>query len=241
MATPGPIALAIALGFLATASPSTQPLHSLLQGEPLPPAPLAPLPLQAPADRRAPIQEVCVLAPRVEMTASGAARAVVPISRPTIFAVGGFDAVRLERNGAVIWTLRAGEQGPIHGPIAWPVEPIQPGETFRLGLRPLGADRHSYALIDIIGATAVVMNRSDALLNRLGDDPAAWLRAVGARLEQSDLALAIALLFAYEGPSGPELDALRREVFQHGCGEEPVGPAGKPAGRSAGRSAGPLI
>lgn len=217
MATPVSIAMAILLGGMAMAGLSTHHFLSLLHGEPFPSL--------ATADRLRPMDEVCVLAPRVDITAGGAAVAVVPISKPTIFAVGGFAVVRLERNGVVIWTLQASEENPIHGPIPWPVEPIQPGESFRLGLRPLGAGRHSYALIEIIGARAVVMNRSDALLGGLGADPATWARAVGDRLEQSDLALAIALLFAFEGPSGLDLDALRLAVFQHGCGKGAIGPA----------------
>ena len=221
MAAPGPIALAMVLGWLAIGSTGTQPVLPLFQGDPAQEQPLTPHPLQDPVQRQAPVEEVCVLAPRVELIPGGMARAVVPISRPTIFAVGAFDALRLERNGNVIWDLRAGAEGPIHGPIAWPVQPIQPGETLRLGIRPLGADLDAFASIELIGASAAVMRPSNAVLDQLGDDPAAWLKAVGDRLDQSDLALAIALLFAFEGPSGPELDALRREVFQHGCSQGP--------------------
>ena len=51
----------------------------------------------------------------------------------------------------------------------------------------------------------------------LGGNPQAWQKAVEQALGEGDPALATALLFAFEGPSAPELDALRREAFQRSC------------------------
>jgi hypothetical protein len=111
-------------------------------------------------------------------------------------------------------------EGPIRGPIAWPVAPIRPGERVLLRLRPPQAPSGDFAAIELIGAPAAVMERAEGLLRSLGNDPAAWRRAFEQELERGDLSLAWALLFAHEGPSSPDLDALRLEVYRRGCGSE---------------------
>jgi hypothetical protein len=72
--------------------------------------------------------------------------------------------------------------------------------------------------VPIQGASAAVLQRNEALVATLGQDPAAWLRAVLQQRDRGDLVLALALLFAFEGPSSRELDSLRLEVFRRGCG-----------------------
>lgn len=170
--------------------------------------------------------EVCLIAPRAEIDAGGRARALVPIGRPTLFAVGDLETVRLERGGRLAWEQRSSEQAPIRGPIAWPLAPLRPGERVLLWLRPSQAPPGDlFASIELIGAPAPVMGRGEALLRSLGTDPLAWLRAFEQELARGDLALAWALLFAHDGPSSPELDALRLEVYRRGCGSE--APAGR--------------
>jgi hypothetical protein len=109
----------------------------------------------------------------------------------------------------------------MRGPIAWPVAPIRPGETVVLRLRPPQAPPGDFAVIELVGASAPVMERGEALLRSLGHDPVGWQRAFEQELVRGDLAMAWALLFAHEGPSSPELDALRLEVYRRGCGSEP--------------------
>lgn len=165
-----------------------------------------------------------MIAPRVRADALGQASALVPLGQPTIFAMGVFDEVRIEREGRLIWQRQASEEGPIEGPIPWPLRPIRPGETLMLRLRPRGAAADDFATIGLTGAAPAVMGKADALRRSLGRDPAAWLRAVQRALGRGDLALAWGLLFAFEGPSAPELDALRREVYRRGCGSGATSP-----------------
>lgn len=167
-----------------------------------------------------PAQDVCLIAPRAQNDAGGRARAVVPIGRPTLFAVGELESVRLERGGKVAWQQSSSGEAPIRGPIAWPVAPIRPGESLLLRLRPPQAPPGDFAVIELVGASAPVMHKAEALLRSLGQEPGAWQRAFEQELERGDLPLAWALLFAHEGPSSPELDALRLEVYRRGCGYE---------------------
>jgi hypothetical protein len=161
--------------------------------------------------------DVCVIAPAVSPDGAGRAVARVPLSRPTIFVREPLAEVRLEQQGRRLWSSQAGAAGPIHGPIAWPLPPLGPQHSLLLRLRPQGAAADAFATIELQSADAGTLARGDALLQGLGKDPLAWQRSIRAQLERGDLALATALLFAFEGPSDPELDALRRSVFQQGC------------------------
>jgi len=166
-------------------------------------------------------EDVCLIAPRAESGPDGRARALVPIGRPTVFAVGELESILLERGGRVSWQRRASPQELMRGPIAWPVAPIRPGETVVLRLRPPQAPPGDFAVIELVGASPPAMERGEALLRSLGNDPVGWQRAFEQELVRGDLAMAWALLFAHEGPSSPELDALRLEVYRRGCGSEP--------------------
>jgi len=71
--------------------------------------------------------------------------------------------------------------------------------------------------VRLIGSPAGPLARGDALLTGLGRDPHRWRLAVEAAMERGELPLASALLFAFEGPSAPDLDALRLSVIGHSC------------------------
>lgn len=153
----------------------------------------------------------------------------VPISRPTLFVAGPLLEVRIEREGAQPWRIVAGAGELLEGPIAWPLAPIRPGEALLLLLRPPGAPAESFAAVPLRGANAADLQRHDRLLKGLAQDPQAWQRAVLQARDRGDLALALALLFAFEGPSSPQLDSLRLEVFRRGCGASGHGDSLRPA------------
>jgi hypothetical protein len=161
--------------------------------------------------------EICVLAPQVGSDGSGRASAMVPLSRPTIFAAGRFAEMRIEQQGRVLWQRLATGDQPLEGPIPWPLAPIQPGENLLLRLRPSGAPSSDFAAIGLIGASAGVMRRADTLLHRLGNSPTTWVDAVRLQLDAGDTAMASALLFANEGPNDPALNSLRLEVLRQSC------------------------
>ena len=159
--------------------------------------------------------DVCVIVPRL---AEDNGLTIVPLSRPTLFTAGPLLQIRIERDGRLVWHLDAPADGLIQGPIGWPLAPIKPDERLSLLLRPPGAAVDAFAVVPIRGANASVLQRNAALVASLGQDPAAWLGAVLQQRDRGDLALALALLFAFEGPSSRQLDSLRLEVFRRGCG-----------------------
>ncbi len=161
---------------------------------------------------------VCVIAPLLEGNGREPSLAKVPIGRPTIFSTDSLEEVRIERSGIRLWERQAGPDGPIEGPIRWPLPPIRAGETLLLLLRPRGAGEDDFAMVSLQGDPLARMASAEAELDGLGTDPSAWWQAVQRAIDRDDLPLAIAYLFAFEGPSSPQLDHLRREVFLAGCG-----------------------
>lgn len=161
--------------------------------------------------------EVCVIAPRLEAGATGHPRATLPLSRPTIFVRDPLAGVRLVRGGRVLWQRQAAPGQALQGPIAWPLAPLRAGERLQLQLQPTAAAPDAYATVDLQAAPAAALARGNARLAALGTDPQTWQRAVEEALQRGEAALATALLFAFEGPSAPDLDALRLEAFQRSC------------------------
>lgn len=160
---------------------------------------------------------ICLLSPAAGPEVQGQVRAVSPVAQPTIFARGQFEEIRLEQNGRVLWSRRGNAIEPLEGPIAWPLPPLRPGERLLLRLRPAGIDTGNFANVEVEGASAATLNASARLRRFLGRDPAAWRRAVIAALDGGRTAEALALLFDFDGPSSPELNALRREVHDRAC------------------------
>jgi hypothetical protein len=176
-------------------------------------------PIAAGGSRSSAALAVCVITPRTELDAKGQAQALVPLPRPTILAAGPLNEVRIDRGDRPVWRQRASSTQAIEGPISWPVEPIQPGEQLTLLLRPRGASGGDFARIQLTGASATEMSSHQALVEQLGSDAKAWLKAVDTALDRNQVPLAWALLFAPQDPRSAELDELRREVYERGCGE----------------------
>jgi hypothetical protein len=173
---------------------------------------------------------LCLLAPHGDTEAGGRVRALVPLARPTIFVADPLAEVRLEQGGRLLWQRQAPLLEPIRGPQPWPLPPLSPGERMLLRLRPMGEPKGHEATIELEAAPAAVLARNEGLRATLGSDGDLWLRAVEQALERRDDALAAALLFAFEGPSTPALDDLRRMAYEQDC--RTPGPASVDTGPS---------
>jgi len=178
------------------------------------------LPVFAPPVAASP--EICVLAPHLERSSTSPTatpRALVPLSRPTLFVREPLTEIRMETGPTLRWHQRPPADGvPWEGPLPWPLPPLQPGESVTVRLRPLGATEDNFATIAVQGAPLQRLREGDRLLRSLAAGrPAAWRPAIEALLAKGDQALATALLFATEGPNEPDLNALRRLVAQESC------------------------
>ena len=171
--------------------------------------------LQRPVDPVA----VCVVAPRVEPVTEGDAIGLVPAPMPMLVVVEPLLELRIERQGLLAWQQLAPAGRPFRAPLAWPLAPIAPGEVVLLRLRPEQAAEGSFAQVQLVGADAERMARTEALILSLGQSPPAWLAAIETALEAGDVSLAWALLFEPQLPDAADLAALRNEVVRRGCGD----------------------
>ena len=160
---------------------------------------------------------ICLLSPAADRHSGGVVRALSPLPDPTIFARGDFAEIRLEQEGQVLWRRQADDDQPLHGPMAWPLAGLQPGQRLLLRLRPVEVGNDDFANVELVGASADTLSRSSRLRQSLGRDPQAWLQAVLRELEGGSSELGLALLYDFQGPSSPELNALRREVHDRAC------------------------
>lgn len=162
---------------------------------------------------------VCVVAPRIEPLDGVDAYGIALTPEPMLVVVEPLLELQIQRQHRPPWQQRGSRSRPILTPLAWPTEPIEPDEPVLLQLRPVGAGRDAFAHVQLVGASAQRMQESVRLLETLGSNPDTWQAAFEQALEQGDVALAWTLLFDRRSPASPELDQLRRTVFERGCGD----------------------
>ncbi|MFM7453193.1 MAG: hypothetical protein ACKO1V_04420 [Cyanobium sp.] len=161
---------------------------------------------------------VCVISPRVEPVEAVDGFGVVPTPTPRLVVLEPLLELRILREGQPPWQRSGTPSRPILTPLDWPTTPIGPGEFVQLQLRPRGAAAGAFAHVQLAGGSEQRMRATEALLARLGQDPAAWLEAFDRALDYGDVPLAWTLLFHPRAPRSGELDGLRAEVIRRGCG-----------------------
>ena len=179
---------------------------------------LAP-PLAVGGSRSGEAGSVCLISPAPQALATKAAvdgssedaLAVTPVAAPTLLAAGPLNEIRLQRNGVVLWQLRASSSQAIDGSILWPLAPLKPGERLQLLLRPRGASGGDFASVRLQAGNAAELERSQRLIVSLGVEQKPWLAAI-ERTSRSDRALAVALLTSPEAPA-----EIRAAALDLGC------------------------
>ena len=162
--------------------------------------------------------EVCVLAPALDaMGSTEAPQALVPLSRPTLFVREPLAELRIEQGARLLWSWQSRLGEALEGPLAWPLPPFTPEQTYAVRLRPLGVTADHFATIQLVGAQLQRLKEGDGLLHALVRRPETWQATITKLLNRGDRSLAAALLFAREGPDEPGLNDLRRLVAQESC------------------------
>lgn len=158
---------------------------------------------------------VCLVTPLFQQEPGGPAIAKMALPRPTLLAAQPLNEMRLLKNGRIVWQQLASSSQAIEGPIPWPLDdPLTPGDTLLLRLRPRGAGGSDFADIQLIAASAAEQQRAQALLA----DPIARLAVIEGEARAGRAALASELLFAPLDPTPPAITELRAALIEQACG-----------------------
>lgn len=146
-------------------------------------------------------QSICLLSPWPSAERKeDAVPVTVVVSRPVLLAAGQLNEIRLEKGGQILWQERASSTQPIEGPIAWPIQPLQPGDHLTLKLRPRGASGGDFATFSLRAADAQVLAANERQAQLLGSAPAAWSRYI-ERLKPDQKVTGILLVSSPQAPA----------------------------------------
>jgi len=108
---------------------------------------------------------ICLITPELTEV-DGQLQARVTVPSPVIVTAGPLNELSVLRDGRVIYRKLASSSEAIVTPFSWPLPPLQGGEQLTLKLRPRGAAGGSAARIPLVVASADVLRRNEALLER---------------------------------------------------------------------------
>lgn len=137
--------------------------------------------------------------------------ALTPTGSPPIATSVPLDEVQILRGSTLLWRGRASSTGPLANPLAWPLSPLQRGESVLLRLRRQGADGGEFSNVELrrpqasdsASATPAGADASQALLLAL--------------VQQGRKAEAMEELFQADLAGNPQLRQWARETMASGC------------------------
>jgi len=127
-------------------------------------------PIAIGGSRGADAQSVCLLSPWPGQP--------VGVNTPVLQAAGPLNELRLEQGDQLLWQRRASSTQAIEGPVAWPIQPLKPGEVITLKVRPRGASGGDFASYTLRVTDAATLQANQRQIEALGSDASAWSRAL---------------------------------------------------------------
>lgn len=174
----------------------------------------------APGGSRGPGQgqdgSICLITPQPKR--QDPATALVTMPSPTLVSQQPLAEWRLEDSqGRKLAGALARSDRPIEGPIAWPLPPLQPGQTVTLRLRSMQASGSDDVEIRLQAASASEQAQG---LKMIGN-PRDRLEIVQTLLQQGKTSEALELVFApFQGSPSALLLDLRQSLMRNGCSPE---------------------
>ncbi|MEB3270618.1 MAG: hypothetical protein VKJ44_03070 [Synechococcus sp.] len=197
------------------ASPAGHPLAQLLRDTPIATAPVLQSgePTTAAAGRSDP-GGLCLLSPWPLQQADGQVRSTSISGAPPIASQQPLAELQILRGGALVWQQRAVGTAALPNPLAWPLPPLQPGETVQLALRPLGMPAGSFTRLQLQRPPD---DRDRPAAAGAGESVAAEVQ-LRDLLRQGQTAEAFALLFRADLEGDGALQPVARAAIASGCG-----------------------
>ena len=120
------------------------------------------------------------------------------INKPYIFHKTELNEIKLYKNNKLIWTKTATKGNSIKGIFAWPSEPIENKNIYRLLFRPVGTSIGNYKEITF-STNSKKIKDLDKIINLLGDKKDKWINMINKNIKK-DPNLSYALLFSEKNP-----------------------------------------
>lgn len=165
-------------------------------------------------------QKVCMISPFVSSLDQVA---IIPTDKPIIKVLEPLNALSVETEDELtIWKIVGSSTSAIKGSISWPVDPISPGQSLVIVVRPRGASGGDTARIKLKGASKDVMAQTKHLLSSLNGNPKKWEEALIEAFNSKNYALAIILINRSYHLSSTNKIALNELIAKESCRREPL-------------------
>jgi hypothetical protein len=158
---------------------------------------------------------LCLLSPWPLQQTDGQVRSISLSGAPPIASQQPLAELQILRAGTLVWRQRASSTAALPNPLAWPLPPLQPGETVQLALRPLGAPAGSFTRLQL-QRPPVGRDRPAA---SGAAEPVATELQLQDLLRQGQTAEAFALLFRADLEGDGALQPVARAAIASGCGQ----------------------
>lgn len=157
--------------------------------------------------------------------------ALTPSGAPPIVSREPLAEVQILRGSTLLWRARGSSSAPLTTPLAWPLPPLQPGESVRLKLRLQGADGGSFSQVELRRPP----QRAAAPPAPAAADGTTSLQTLQTLLQSGRSAEAVEWLFQGDLAGISPLRQLAQDAITAGC--TAASPAATPAPASMPRPA----
>lgn len=157
--------------------------------------------------------QLCLISPWRAAVIDGQATAITPTGAPPIVTREPLAEVRILRGERLIWRRRGSSNQSIQTPLAWPLDPLLPGETVTLKFRPEQSNGGDFAVVRL-SRSATATADGQALSE---GDAARWHKAIQTLSMTNRPAEAVELLFRGSIAGIPDLRQQAMELIGSAC------------------------
>ena len=100
----------------------------------------------------------------------------------------------------------------IDGILAWPTEPIQNKNIYKISFRPVGSSIGNYKEIIFSSETKKIKDL-DKIINALGNKNKKWINMINKNIKK-DPNLSLALLFSEDIPNSQKLENYKSKIMK---------------------------
>ncbi len=166
------------------------------------------------------ISQMCVISPQFDQNPiENKVYQYSSINKPYILSKTPLKEIKLYKNNNLIWSKTSIKGEFIDGILAWPTEPIQNKNIYKISFRPVGSSIGNYKEIIFSSETKKIKDL-DKIINALGNKNKKWINMINKNIKK-DPNLSLALLFSKDNPKSQKLKDFKSELIKNiNCSNE---------------------